>query len=190
VAHLLRLFSGVTLASLALVLATGSAAAMAADTCAEAKMSPRDADLDRVRAATLCLLNVERARRDLPSLRADEQLGEVATAYSEKMVRRHFFAHVCPDGSTVVSRIRTRTQYLLGSLLDWAVGENLAWGTGTRGTPRAIVRAWMRSAAHRRTILNPRFRDVGIGVAAGAPRRIGRRTALTYTAEFGYRAAR
>ena len=76
-------------------------------------MSPRGADLDRVRAATLCLLNVERARRDLPSLRADDALGEVATAYSEKMVRRRFFGHVCPDGSTVVSRIRTRTEYLL-----------------------------------------------------------------------------
>ena len=187
-AHPLRLLSCVTLVSLSLLLATGSPA-IAAETCADARMSPRGADLDRVRAATLCLLNVERARHDLPALRADDQLGEVATAYSEKMVRRRFFAHRCPDGSTVVSRIRTRTNYLLGSLLNWAVGENLAWGSGSRGTPRAIVRTWMRSGAHRRAILNRRYRDVGIGVAAGAPRRTGR-ASLTYTTEFGYRATR
>ena len=56
-----------------------------------------------------------------------------------------------------------------GVLLNWAIGENLAWGSGSRGTPRAIVRTWMHSARHRRSILSRRFRDVGIGVAAGAP---------------------
>ena len=189
-AHVIRVLSCITLATLALAFGMGSTAVAAADTCPDAKMSPRGADIDRVRAAMLCLLNVERARRDLPSLRADDGLGEVATAYSEKMVRRRFFGHVCPDGSTVVSRVRSRTQYLLGSLLDWSLGENLAWGTGSRGTPRSIVRAWMRSAPHRRTILNRRFRDVGVGVATGAPRRTGGRAALTYTTEFGYRATR
>ena len=187
-ARVIRILSCVTLASLTLVLGTGSAA-MAAATCADAKMLPRGADLERVRAATLCLLNVERAKHDLPTLRADEGLGKVAEAYSEKMVRRRFFGHICPDGSTVVTRIRKSTEYLRGSLLDWSLGENLGWGTGSRGTPRAIVRAWMRSTAHRRSILNRRFRDVGIGVAAGSPRRTSR-AALTYTTELGYRATR
>ena len=39
---------------------------MAAETGADAKMSPRGADFDRIRVATLCLLNVERAKHDLP----------------------------------------------------------------------------------------------------------------------------
>ena len=185
-AHLIRLLSCVTLASLALAFAIGSTA-MAAETCADAKMSPRGADFDRTRAATLCLLNVERAKHDLPELRADEELGKVAAAYSEKMVRRRFFGHVCPDGSTIVSRIRARTNYLLGSLRRWSVGENLAWGSGSRATPRAIVRAWMRSSAHRREILDKRFRDVGVGVAAGAPHATAGRAELTYTTEFGFR---
>ena len=85
------------------------------------------------------------------------------------MVRRRFFGHVCPDGTTVVSRIRKRTSYLLGPLQSWSLGENLAWGSGSKGTPRGSSRTWMRSSAHRRAILNRPFRDVGVGVAAGAP---------------------
>ena len=52
---------------------------------------------------------------------------------------------------------------------SWSVGENLAWGTGVLATPRATVRAWMHSPDHRANLLDRRFADVGIGVAAGAP---------------------
>ena len=56
----------------------------------------------------------------------------------------------------------------------WAVGENLAWGTGPLGTPAAIVRAWMNSPGHRANILDPRFRQIGLGIVAGNPAGRGR----------------
>jgi uncharacterized protein YkwD len=65
------------------------------------------------------------------------------------------------------------------------VGENLAWATGTDATPRQLVVAWMASPGHRRNVLEPTFRDVGIGVAAGTP--AAGPDGVTVTTEFGVR---
>jgi uncharacterized protein YkwD len=172
------------LASLAVLLASGPAA-MADATCADATLKPRSDNLDRVRAATLCLLNVEREQRGLAPLVVNERLAKAAQTYSAKMVRERFFAHVCPEGSTLRSRIHA-AKYVNKSVHDYALGENLGWGSGRLSTAKSMVRAWMRSSGHRRSILDARFRDVGIGVAPGAPAR-ARGRAATYTTEFGYR---
>ena len=66
------------------------------------------------------------------------------------------------------------------------IGENLAWGSGERSTPRSIVRAWMNSAGHRHNILNGRFREIGIGVVDSSPVSTANRGA-TYTTTFGSR---
>jgi uncharacterized protein YkwD len=64
------------------------------------------------------------------------------------------------------------------------VGENIARGEGGRGTPVAIVRAWMHSPPHRAEILSGRLRDVGVGVVWGSKR--NRRAKVgTFTADFG-----
>jgi len=68
----------------------------------------------------------------------------------------------------------------------WLVGENIGVGGGGQGTPFSILRAWLRSPPHRRNLLDGSFREVGLGIAAGRPRRSGRRGA-TYTADFGFR---
>jgi uncharacterized protein YkwD len=47
----------------------------------------------------------------------------------------------------------------------------------------------MRSAGHRDNVLNRRFRDVGVGVAPGAPAKAAG-PAATYTSDFGYRVTR
>ena len=167
----------------------GAAGAAGEESCADAKLTPRRDNLDRIRAATVCLLNVERARHDLAPLEGNEQLSRAAQRYSAKMVRRRFFSHVCPDGSTLKTRVRKGTRYINKSVRDWSLGENLAWGSRQLATPLATVRAWMRSSGHRENILNARFHDVGIGVAAGAPAKVGG-PAGTYTADFGFRAKR
>ena len=158
---------------------------MAEARCADATLRPDSENLERIRAATLCLLNAERAERDLAPLRANDRLTSAAQAYSAKMVRGRFFAHRCPEGSTLKSRIRS-AKYLNKSVRDYSLAENLAWGSGSRSTPKSIVRGWMRSSAHRDAILNDSFRDAGVGVAPGAPRSV-RGRAATYTTEFGYR---
>ena len=139
----------------------------ASDRCAGADARPGQTAVEDLRAATLCLMNAERAARGLGRLQAEPLLGRVAASYARQMVRGQFFDHTSPAGSTMLARIRS-TSYLR-DVTSWSVGENLAWGSGDLATPRAMVRAWMQSAEHRANLLDRHFADVGIGVAPGAP---------------------
>lgn len=165
-------------------------ASASAAPCADATIVPAAANVASVKKATLCLLNSERTARGLPRLSSNGQLGKAAQSFSASMVRHGFFDHVSPGGSTLNARVRGGTSYLRGSVRSWALGENLAWGSGELATPRQIVRSWMNSSGHRRNILDRRFRHVGIGVATGAPDRdVQGQPAATYTTDFGTRVA-
>ena len=48
-----------------------------------------------------------------------------------------------------------------------SVGENIAWGSGSLGSPEGIVSQWMHSAPHRRIILTAGLHRVGLGIASG-----------------------
>jgi uncharacterized protein YkwD len=134
-------------------------------------------------------MNAERSARGLASLRAQPALAAAAGRYAIQMVDERFLAHTSPRGSTVLSRIRATT-YLRGAQA-WSVGENIAWGSGTLATPRAIVQAWMQSPGHRANVLSPCFRDVGIGITAGVPtQRQDKAGSGTYVTDFGRRSAR
>lgn len=152
--------------------------------CAGAGIQPAAHNLVSVRTATRCLINRERARHGLRRLRPALSLRAAATGYARHMAREDFFAHVSPGGSTMLGRIR-RTAYLDGAR-SWSVGENLAWGAGSRATPRQIVRVWMDSPPHRANILRADFRHLGIGLAVGAPVH-GVAGGVTYVTEFGRR---
>jgi uncharacterized protein YkwD len=150
--------------------------------CPSATASPAT-DLERTERTTLCLLNLERTRRGVGRLRGDGRLARAAARHSRDMVGRDFFSHVAPGGGTMVDRIRD-AGYLAGARA-YAMGENLAWGTGRLATPLRIVAGWMRSPGHRRNILDGDFRELGVGVVTGAPGRGGR--GATYTTTFGSR---
>jgi uncharacterized protein YkwD len=157
--------------------------------CSDGDVVPTSANMPQARHATLCLLNQERRNHGLRRVRPNSKLRSAAQAYSWAMVRNDFFGHVSPSGSTLVGRVRD-TAYL-ASARGWALGENIAWGSGPLGTPRQIMRAWMQSAGHRRNILTRRFTDVGIGIAPGAPVALPAGTAAaTYTTDFGTRGPR
>ena len=69
------------------------------------------------------------------------------------MVARQYFSHVSPGGTDARQRIlragylRTRPRAKLG--------ETIAWGAEGAGTPAELVRSFMRSDDHRRTLLDP-----------------------------------
>jgi uncharacterized protein YkwD len=151
--------------------------------CHGAHHRPTHASLGRDARTTLCMVNRARTRHGLAPVRRVATLRRAAAAYSHAMVAGGFFSHTGPDGSTPASRVR-QAGYLRGASA-WSVGETLAWGTGRLATPAAIVRAWMHSPGHRAILLDGRFRDVGIGVAVGAPGIAG--PAATVTADFGAR---
>jgi uncharacterized protein YkwD len=174
-----------------IALATGGVLAAIAATPAHAACSgtgamPSGSNATKIRNATLCLLNAQRRAHGLQKLRANGRLRHAAAPYARLMVSRGFFSHDGPDGSTPQSRIQS-THYLDGARV-WSIGENIAWGTGSLATPRSIVRSWMNSPGHRANILNPGFRDIGIGIANGAPVPLrGAARGATYATDFGSR---
>ena len=156
--------------------------------CAHADTRPGDASENSLSRSTVCLLNRQRARRGLRKLRLNERLSKAARQHTADMVKRNYFSHNSRSGSDVVDRL-TRTGYMRGAR-SWTVGENLAWGSGSRSTPREIVAAWMNSPGHRSNILQRRFREIGIGTVFGTPNRSSSsagRAAATYTTTFGAR---
>jgi uncharacterized protein YkwD len=157
--------------------------AKSAQRCANADLVPTTANLAQVRSATLCLMNAERRARGLRRLKSNSRLRTAAQRYAEEMVRKDFFGHVSPSGTTVLQRIKKATY--LSRVRSYAVGENLAWGTRQLSTPAQTMRGWMNSAPHRRNILDRGFREVGIGVAIGAPGTSD--PGATYATDFGRR---
>ena len=154
-----------------------------ASACDGARNRPTQATLDRAVDATVCLINEARAEHSLSALRTTSALERAASAHSRDMVRRDFFSHESPSGTTPQQRI-DRTGYLSGAR-SWAVGETIAWGTGGYATPSSIVRGWLRSPGHRAILLDGRYRDLGIGIALGAPNAGG--GGATFTGDFGAR---
>jgi uncharacterized protein YkwD len=162
----------------------GAPAAKRAQPCANADLAPARGNLKEVRTAVLCLHNRERSARGLPPLREHARLREAASRHASDMVAARYFSHDAPSGADMVGRIM-RTGYGRGA--RWALGENIGYGTGPLATPAQIHQAWMRSPGHRANIVQRDFREIGIGIALGAPVDAQGLGGATYTADFGVR---
>jgi uncharacterized protein YkwD len=180
----------ILLALAALLVPAGAQARPEAKTsqngCANTNLKPNRANLELVRTAVLCLHNRERARHGLPRLRENPLLRRAAERHTDNMISERFFDHTSPSGSTMVERIR-RTGYTKRAR-SWALGENIAWGSGSLATAAQIHRSWMKSAGHRANILQRSFREIGIGIESGLPVRLSAaQSGATYTTDFGFR---
>jgi uncharacterized protein YkwD len=106
----------------------------------------------RSESSLLREMNRIRAQYGLNGLNADSHLSRAARAHSREMVQRNVFQHGAFGNRMAEFKVT-------GQL----AGENLAWGTGARGTARAIVAAWLASPEHRANLLRPSFTRVGVG---------------------------
>jgi uncharacterized protein YkwD len=183
--HPVRAFACTALLGGALAFAASPPASAADRTatagCPGLDLAPTSANTVAIRASILCLVNADRSRRGLVSLRENVRLRSAAVAHSSDMVGHGYFAHTTPGGETFVDRILAAGYTSRTS--DWSLGENLAWGTGDVGTPRGVHDAWMRSSGHRANILKASYRDLGIGVRPGVPTDAS--VGATYTIDFG-----
>jgi uncharacterized protein YkwD len=150
------------------------------DGCAGSWLRPVPANEAQVRAATLCLLNAQRARFGDVPLTQNAMLQEAATLHSLDMAKRNYFEHRDPDGVQPDARI------VHAGYPPLLVGENLAWGELEESTPANIVSLWMKSPGHRANLLEPGYREIGIGLAFEAPEpQDTPRQAAIYTTTFG-----
>ncbi|MBI2405449.1 CvpA family protein [Candidatus Microgenomates bacterium] len=103
------------------------------------------------------LVNKERRERGIPELVWDQKIVIVARAHSRDMWERRYFSHVDPDGKSPGDRLEQ------GGVNFTYAGENLALAPTTQLAHQGL----MNSEGHRRNILDPSFRRVGIGVIDG-----------------------
>jgi uncharacterized protein YkwD len=179
----IALASGAAITALALL----SPVAAQAHACAYSDATPGSATDQQLSRATVCLLNTQRTAHHLRRFKASRPLGLVAQRYAGEIVAAKDFSHVGPRGDTLMTRVE---QMIPSQVAEFsAFGENLGWGDDTMGTPRQLVRGWMRSPVHRANILARAFNRVGVGVAGGAPVS-GASNALTYVTVFGKTAKR
>ena len=114
------------------------------------------AGMTRTETSLLREMNRVRAEHGLGSLHYDAHLERAARAHSKEMLGADVFRHGA-FGSRMLQFDVTGT----------LAGENLAWGTGVRGTAQGIVAAWLASPEHRANLLRPSFTRVGIGNLVG-----------------------
>src|SRR5512146_1235096 len=101
-------------------------------------------------ASLLREINRVRVAHGVPALHYDA--ARAARAHSLEMARKGYFTH----GAFASRMVRFGVH---GPF----VGENLAWGNGSFGSPHGIVSAWLRSPEHRANLLRPGFRRIGLG---------------------------
>jgi uncharacterized protein YkwD len=165
----------------AMVVATLGAVSVstAAPEAAKAASTIRTCDGGRIQLnadeqRTLRLHNQARERRGIRPLCVHPALTKAARSHSAEMIRKDYLRH-----GNVVRRLK-KVGY------NWRTyGENIALGSGSRGSPDSIFRRWMKSRHHRSNILNGGFREVGVGTATGTYKRVNGVT--MYTVDFGTR---
>jgi uncharacterized protein YkwD len=143
---------------------------------------PGQARLDLPPAVQLqamrCLTEYARVNAGLAPLTVADQLDASAGAKADDVLRCDDFSHfACGREFTYWMR---EAGYL--SAQCWQAGENLAWGSGEKGSAAAIFRAWMRSPGHRQNVLSG-FSELGIGLRVGDLAGLG--TVRVWTQHFG-----
>lgn len=142
------------------------AATVSVNRCPGAGLMPRPGNLRLIARATLCLIDQARRANHLPSLRVKLTIALVARQRSLGMVGSRTFSDQPPGWPSLSAQ-------LLGAGLryggHYAVGEDIAYGTGAEATPRTIVDAWLASPQHRRLLLSRQLKLAGAGIALGTP---------------------
>lgn len=87
-------------------------------------------------------------------------LTQSAHGHANDMATRDYFSHVSADGRTLADRIS-------GTGYEWrSVGEDIAAGYPSI---ESVMDAWLASASHCATLMNPKVREVGLACVSGTP---------------------
>lgn len=107
---------------------------------------------------TFNLINQERNKNGLASLKIDSEVQRVARIKAQDLVDNNYFAHESPTYGTPFNMLKNF------GISYKSAGENLAGNSSNSGA----VTAWMNSSGHRANILNSSYNYTGIGVITGS----------------------
>ncbi len=115
------------------------------------------ADLERELVAAI---NTMRRAQHVHALRVSPLLAEAARLHSRSMAVHGYFDHSSLDGSPFWQRLEPLYPPLKGRY--WQTGENIVWASPDVSAQGAID-MWLKSPLHRKNLLGPAWREVGIG---------------------------
>lgn len=103
------------------------------------------------------LVNKARAENNLPALKVDTELANVARIKSQDMIDNNYFSHNSPTYGSPFDMMK-----------DFGInyvqaGENIAGNQDVQKAHDAL----MNSPGHRKNILSPDFTHIGIGIRKG-----------------------
>lgn len=131
--------------------------------------SAQTANAIGARGKLLKMINNVRERNDLRELRIDRSLSRDAVRHTRRMVE----ANEVFDPANLDTILSDEPWERIGASVS-----------GCAGTVRGVHRAWMRHAAHRDILLEPRLRRIGIGVITDRSRNICGRGSIWATELF------
>jgi uncharacterized protein YkwD len=150
-------------------LATLVALALTTNASAADAMVGRETGND-VRSRVVDLVNAARGKSRrcgkewfaaAPTLNVSQKLNEAAASHARDMARRKFFEHRGSDGSQPKDRV------LRAGYQPRLTGENIAYGPESA---EEVVAGWLASPGHCENIMDPRFQNIGVGLATGKKR--------------------
>lgn len=115
-----------------------------------------DLTLSAEEKSLLELTNAIRDREKLPLFKPHLQLFKAARDHSVNMARQGVMDHIL-DGKNPGDRVRA------AGYRPARLAENIAWSTN--GTIAELIQGWMDSEGHRKNILDPNLKEIGLGYA-------------------------
>lgn len=115
--------------------------------------------LTSLESGVLQQLNLIRTEHGLVPLKLNAALTDAAAQHSREMGADGYFEHNSYNGTAFWKRIQRF--YGSAGYAYWSVGENLLWSSPSTD-PQAALQLWMNSPEHRRNILTPRWRQIGV----------------------------
>ena len=97
-----------------------------------------------------------------PPVTLSGTLANVALGHANDMAAKNYFEHVDPAGQSPADRVRAV------GYSEKLVGENIAYGPKS---VEEVVQGWLDSPGHCENIMDPRFVEMGIGLAPGHVKR-------------------
>ncbi len=106
----------------------------------------------------LNLINEARAQNNVPALKLDMELTNVARIKSQDMIDNNYFSHNSPTYGSPFDMMRDfGIEYV-------KAGENIAGNRSVQNAHDSL----MNSPGHRKNILDPEFTHIGIGIKEGS----------------------
>ncbi len=104
------------------------------------------------------LTNQYRQEQGVPELAVNPRLAQAAVNKAGDMFARQYFNHTSPEGKIFSDWIREVEYHY------FTVGENLAIDFSDNET---LFQAWLNSPEHRKNIIKPQYREIGIAALPG-----------------------